>query len=70
MKFENKITEINIIKEKKYIFINDNCYIWGYVFFYLNLTAKFSFRSWTPIGATSAMKLSEFLAITCYLHKT
>ena len=35
--------------------------------FYLNLKAKFSFRSWTTTGANSAMKLSEFLAINLLL---
>ena len=41
----------------------------GGMFFYLIVKAKFSFRSWTPTGANSAMKLWEFLAIICYLLK-
>ena len=52
--------------EKIYLFINDICYNWGYIF-YLNLKAKLFFRSWTPTGENRATKPWEFLAITCYL---
>ena len=61
--------KIKVIKIKKYLFINDKCYIWGYDF-YSNLKAKFSFRSWTTTGVNSGMKLSKFVAIICYLLKT
>ena len=66
---ENKTKEIKIIMIKKYVFINDKCYIWGYDF-YSNVNSNFSFGSWTTTGANSAIKLSKFLAIICYLLKT
>ena len=44
------------MEEKKYLFINDKCYTWGYVF-YSNLKAKFSFRSWTTTGANRSVEI-------------
>ena len=44
------------MKEKKYLFINDKCYTWGFVF-YSNLKAKFTFRSWTTAGANRSVEI-------------